>query len=55
MPFPKWSPYVYSTFIFAHDQKRLSAVLHSTEYLFLDNMAVKLVLEHRGLANWQIG
>jgi len=30
------------------EKKRLSAVLHATEYLFLENMALKLVLEHRG-------
>jgi hypothetical protein len=35
------------------EKKRLSAVLHATEYLFLENMALKLVLEHRGIANWQ--
>ena len=35
------------------EKKRLSAVLHATEYLFLENMALKLVLEHRGVANWQ--
>jgi len=35
------------------EKKRLSIVLHATEYLFLENMALKLVLEHRGVANWQ--
>ena len=35
------------------EKRRLSAVLHATEYLFLENMALKLVLEHRGVANWQ--
>lgn len=35
------------------EKKRLSAVLHATEFLFLENMALKLVLEHRGVANWQ--
>ena len=35
------------------EKKRLSAVLHATEYLFLENMALKLALEHRGIANWQ--
>lgn len=35
------------------EKKRLAAVLHATEYLFLENMALKLVLEHRGVANWQ--
>ena len=35
------------------EKKRLSLVLHATEYLFLENMALKLVLEHRGIANWK--
>jgi len=35
------------------EKKRLSAILNATEYLFLENMALKLVLEHRGVANWQ--
>jgi hypothetical protein len=29
------------------EKKRLSAVLRATEYLFLKNIALKLVLEHR--------
>jgi hypothetical protein len=29
------------------EKKRLSAVLRATEYLFLENIALKLVLEHR--------
>jgi len=33
------------------EKKRLSAVVHATEYLFLENMALKLVLEHRGVTN----
>ena len=32
---------------------RLSAVLRATEFLFLENMALKLVLKHRGVTNWQ--
>jgi hypothetical protein len=35
------------------EKKRLSAVLRTTEYLFLENLALKLVLEHRKVANWQ--
>jgi len=35
------------------EKKRLSAVLRATEYLFLENIALKLVLEHREIANWQ--
>ena len=29
------------------EKKRLSLVLRATEYLFLENIALKLVLEHR--------
>jgi hypothetical protein len=35
------------------EKKRLSTVLHATEYLFLENIALKLVLEHREVANWR--
>jgi hypothetical protein len=35
------------------EKKRLSAVLRATEYLFLENIALKLLLEHREVANWQ--
>lgn len=35
------------------EKKRLSAVLRATEYLFLENIALKLVLEHREVTNWQ--
>ncbi|HTC91957.1 MAG TPA: hypothetical protein VK699_00710 [Terriglobales bacterium] len=35
------------------EKKRLSVVLRATEYLFLENIALKLVLEHREVANWQ--
>jgi hypothetical protein len=35
------------------EKTRLSAVLRTTEYLFLENIALKLVLEHRQVANWQ--
>jgi hypothetical protein len=35
------------------EKKRLSIVLRATEFLFLENIALKLVLEHRGVANWQ--
>jgi len=35
------------------EKKRLSAVLRATEYLFLENLALKLVLEHRQVANWE--
>jgi hypothetical protein len=35
------------------EKKRLSSLLRATEYLFLENIALKLVLEHRQVANWQ--
>ncbi len=35
------------------EKKRLSVVLRATEYLFLENIALKLVLEHCEVANWQ--
>jgi hypothetical protein len=35
------------------EKKRLAAVLHATDYLFLENMALKLVIEHHAVPNWQ--
>lgn len=35
------------------EKKRLSALVRATEYLFLENIALKLVLEHRQVTNWQ--
>jgi len=35
------------------EMKRLRPALRATEYLFLENIALKLVLEHRGITNWQ--
>jgi len=35
------------------ERKRLSAVLRATEYLFIENIALKLILEHRAVVNWQ--
>jgi hypothetical protein len=35
------------------EKKRLSAVLRATEYLLLENLALKLILEHREVANWE--
>jgi len=35
------------------EKKRLSSVLRATEYLFLENIALKLMLEHREVPNWQ--
>jgi uncharacterized protein (DUF169 family) len=35
------------------EKERLSAVIRATEYLFLENVALKLVLEHREVPNWQ--
>jgi len=35
------------------EKMRLSAILRATEFLFLENIALKLVLEHRQVPNWQ--
>ncbi|MGB6776490.1 MAG: hypothetical protein WBD25_07195 [Terriglobales bacterium] len=35
------------------EKKRLCTVIRATEYLFLENIALKLVLEHRAVPNWQ--
>jgi hypothetical protein len=35
------------------EKQRLTAVLRATEYLFLENIALKLVLQHREVPNWQ--
>ena len=35
------------------ERKRLSAFLRTTEYLFLENIALKLVLDHRQVSHWQ--
>lgn len=35
------------------EKDRLSAILRTTEYLFLENIALKLVLEHREVPHWQ--
>ncbi len=35
------------------EKQRLSAVLRVTEYLFLENIALKLALEYREVPNWQ--
>jgi len=35
------------------EKKRLSTVIRATEYLFLENIALKLVLEHRAVPHWQ--
>jgi len=35
------------------EKQRLSTIIRATEYLFLENIALKLVLEHRAVANWQ--
>ena len=37
----------------AQEKKRLSAILYATEYLFLENLALKLVMEHRGVGHWE--
>lgn len=35
------------------EKKRLLTVIRTTEYLFLENIALKLVLEHREVPHWQ--
>ncbi len=35
------------------EKKRLSTVIRTTEHLFLENISLKLVLEHRAVPNWQ--
>ena len=35
------------------EKKHLSALIRATEYLFLENIALKLVLEHREVPNWR--
>ena len=35
------------------EKKRMTAVVRAAEYLFLENIALRLVLEHREVANWQ--
>ena len=35
------------------EKKRLATVLRATEFLFLENIALKLLLEHRAVPNWQ--
>ncbi len=35
------------------EKDRLSVILRTTEYLFLENIALKLVLDHRGVPHWQ--
>ena len=37
----------------AQERKRLSTLLRTTEYLFLENIALKLVLDHRQVLHWQ--
>jgi len=35
------------------EKNRLTALLRATEYLFLENIALKLILEHRDIKNWE--
>jgi hypothetical protein len=37
-----------------HERKRFAAVIEAAECLYLENIALKLVLEHREVANWQM-
>ena len=35
------------------ERQRLATVLRATEYLFLENIALKLVLDQREVPNWE--
>ena len=35
------------------EKDRLLTVVRATEYLFLENIALKLVLEHRAIPHWE--
>jgi hypothetical protein len=35
------------------ERKRVAALIEAAECLFLENLALKLVLEHRAVPNWQ--
>jgi hypothetical protein len=35
------------------ERSRVAALVEAAECLFLENLALKLVLEHRGVSNWQ--
>jgi hypothetical protein len=35
------------------EKKRITAMVRATEYLFLENIALKLVLEYREVPHWQ--
>ena len=36
-----------------NERKRFAAVIEAAECLLLENLALKLVLEHRAVPNWQ--
>jgi hypothetical protein len=35
------------------EKQRLTALLRAAEYLFLENLALKLILDHREIKNWE--
>lgn len=35
------------------ERSRVSSVIRATEYLFLENIALKLVLQHKGVPHWE--
>ena len=35
------------------ERKRITAMIRATEYMFLENIALKLVLEYREVPHWQ--
>ncbi len=36
------------------ERQRVSALVKATEYLFIENLALKLVLENRQVKNWRV-
>jgi hypothetical protein len=52
VPAPRCSP-IGVNLMTKTEKERLSAIIRATEYLFLENIALKLVLEHREVPNWQ--
>ncbi len=36
------------------ERKRVSGLIRAAEYLFLENLALKLILDHREVKNWPL-
>ena len=52
-PSPAWSKLQPPNSMTKAEKKRLAIVLGGIEFLFLENIALKLVLEHRAVPNWE--